>query len=218
MKKLAILIALGTLMLGVTGCNAKTTNPSTNHTTTLNITDENSVVLLADSHYQYSTFSTENIKILHLDMTEDVLVYDKSMNELNKDDILYLNNQKYEIKSTYILNETDEIVEFYLEFNNQRTLVKITKSAKEVPYIISSTLVEADGTKDLSFQFELFGGSVKQISATEMMENDYEVVGNILTINKEYIASMLETEDEFIINYALETDQLVIGFISISSN
>lgn len=205
-------------MLGVTGCNAKTTNPSTNHTTTLNITDENSVVLLADSHYQYSTFSTENIKILHLDMTEDVLVYDKSMNELNKDDILYLNNQKYEIKSTYILNETDEIVEFYLEFNNQRTLVKITKSAKEVPYIISSTLVEADGTKDLSFQFELFGGSVKQISATEMMENDYEVVGNILTINKEYIASMLETEDEFIINYALETDQLVIGFISISSN
>jgi hypothetical protein len=205
-------------MLSVTGCNANTTAPAINNPTTLNITDDNSVVLLADSHYQYSTFSTENIKILHLDITEDVLVYDKNMNELNKDDILFLNNQKYEIKSNYVLNEIDEIVEFYLEFNNQRTLVKITKSAKEVPYIISSTLVETDGTKDLSFQFELFSGSVKQISATDMTEEDYEIEGNILTINKEYIASMLETKDEFIINYALETDQLVIGFISISSN
>lgn len=218
MKKLVIFIVLGTLILGFLGCDAKTTPPSTNNTTTPETSDENSVVLLADSHYQYSTFSTENIKILHLDITENVLVYDKDMNELNKDDILYLNNQKYEIKSSYILNQTDEIVEFYLESENLRTLVKITKSDKEVPYIISSTLVVADGTKDLSFQFELFGGNVKQISATNMTEDYYEVVGNILTINKEYIALMFETEDEFIVNYALETDQLVIGFISISAN
>ncbi|MDY0011048.1 MAG: hypothetical protein RBR96_04865 [Candidatus Izemoplasmatales bacterium] len=216
MKKLAIFIVLGTLILGLIGCNAKTTAPSTNYTTALETTDENSVVLLADSHYQYSTFSTENIKILHLDISEDVLVYDIDMNELNKDDILFLNNQKYEIKSTYILNQTDEIVEFYLESENQRTLVKITKSDKEVPYIISSTLVVADGTKDLSFQFELFGGSVKQISAIDLTEDDYEVVGNILTINKEYVSELLETEEEFIINYALETNELVIGFISVS--
>jgi hypothetical protein len=216
LKKLAIFIVLGTLILGLIGCNAKTTAPSTNYTTALETTDENSVVLLADSHYQYSTFSTENIKILHLDISEDVLVYDIDMNELNKDDILFLNNQKYEIKSTYILNQTDEIVEFYLESENQRTLVKITKSDKEVPYIISSTLVVADGTKDLSFQFELFGGSVKQISAIDLTEDDYEVVGNILTINKEYVSELLETEEEFIINYALETNELVIGFISVS--
>jgi len=205
----------------LSGCNNSLSTTDSLTTTNINpsqTTDENSVVLLKDSHYQYSIYSTENIKILHLNVTSDVEVFNKDMNQLNKEDILLLNNQKYEIKSSYITNHIDSVVEFYLVFNNQKTLVIITKSEKQIPYIISSTLVETDGSTDLHFQFELFSGNIKQISADGLSEEDFVIQGNVVIINKDYIALSLETKTEFIINYVLETDEIVIGFINITGN
>lgn len=221
MKKLYLLFLVLVMTVVLSGCNNSLSTTGSLTTTNINpsqTTDENSVVLLKDSHYQYSIYSTENIKILHLNVTSDVEVFDKDMNQLNKEDILLLNNQKYEIKSSYITNHIDSVVEFYLVFNNQKTLVIITKSEKQIPYIISSTLVETDGSTDLHFQFELFSGNIKQISADGLSEEDFVIQGNVVIINKDYIALSLETKTEFIINYVLETDEIVIGFINITGN
>jgi len=221
LKKLYLLFLVLVMTVVLSGCNNSLSTTGSLTTTNINpsqTTDENSVVLLKDSHYQYSIYSTENIKILHLNVTSDVEVFDKDMNQLNKEDILLLNNQKYEIKSSYITNHIDSVVEFYLVFNNQKTLVIITKSEKQIPYIISSTLVETDGSTDLHFQFELFSGNIKQISADGLSEEDFVIQGNVVIINKDYIALSLETKTEFIINYVLETDEIVIGFINITGN
>lgn len=220
MKKTHLVLTLMISLFGMIACstNQNTTQPHTTIDNTVITTSGNHNSELGNSHYQYSTFSNQNIKILHLDITSDVEVYDKNLNSIELDEVLVLNNQKYEIKSDYIIANEADVVEFYLVFNNQRTMVVVTKSDKEIPYIISSTLVVTNGSLDLSFQFELFGGNIKQISANGLTEDDYEIVGNMLVVSKEYVAEMLESEVEFIINYALETDQLVIGFISISSN
>ncbi|HQN75059.1 MAG TPA: lipoprotein, partial [Bacillota bacterium] len=116
MKKLYLLFLVLVMTVVLSGCNNSLSTTDSLTTTNINpsqTTDENSVVLLKDSHYQYSIYSTENIKILHLNVTSDVEVFNKDMNQLNKEDILLLNNQKYEIKSSYITNHIDSVVEFY---------------------------------------------------------------------------------------------------------
>lgn len=170
---------------------------------------------LDDSLYQYSSYSTQNIKILHLDITDDVIVYSTAGVMITLEDVL-VKNDVYEIKSSYVLShEGYEYVAFYLQFDNQRTLVQISLNDKEVPYIISSTVVTRNTEDDLLFQFELFNGNVRQISANEMDESDYLINGNIVTIFADYIDERLLENDSLMINYVLEDNQLVIGFISI---
>lgn len=193
-------------------------------TTEENITTEEEittveVIDLEDSYYQYSTFSSQNIQILHLDVTDDVKVYSTEGVMIPNEDVLSKDNGVYEIKSSYILShEGYEYVSFYLEFDYQRTLIQIVLNNKEIPYIISSTIVKTDGNSNLLFQFELFDGFIRQISSTDMEESDYEILENILTINQPYISEMFISNDNFLINYVLEDNQLVIGFMTIEKN
>lgn len=192
----------------------QTTIDSTTHTTTEEITMVE-IVDLRDSYFQYSTNSTQNILLLHLDITDDVKVYDTNDQLLNKDDVLIKNNY-YEIKSSYILSLEEELVEFYLVFNNQKTLISISVSDKDIPYIISSTLVYTDASQDIMFQFELFDGYVEQINANNMESSDYTITDNLLTIDKTFLSDTFIENDQFIISYSLEGSQLVIGMITVN--
>ena len=211
MKKVFLVLSLLFLFNLLVGCNSQTTTLTENTTTeTLTI----GIINLDDSFYQYSTNSTQNILILHLDISDDVEVLDLEHNQINKNDVL-VKSTYYEIKSSYILAQETEEVKFYLAIGNYRALVVIEVTEKVVPYIISSSIKVTDGEVDSLFQFELFDGSFEQISGNDFNESDYEVNENILTIKSEYIKNQyLSDNHSFMINYALETDQLVIGFIS----
>jgi hypothetical protein len=194
-----------------------TETPTTQEVITTEESTTNEVLDLEDSYYQYSINSTQNIKILHLNITDDVKVYNTAGVLIPTDDVLF-KSDVYEIKSSYILShEGYAYLAFYLEFNHQRTLVQITMNNKTIPYIISSTVVKTAGEDNLVFQFELFDGFIRQVSANDMIESDYSIENNLLTIYSEYVASMLMDENNFIINYVLEDEQLVIGFISIEN-
>jgi hypothetical protein len=198
-----------------------TTMPVTTDEVTTSIpTTTEEVTELRDSYYQYSIHSTQNIKILHLDITDDVIAYSTSYQMIDIDDILLKTTTGYEIKSDYIISTYGDggyqYMGFYLEFNNQRTLVQIAFNDKEIPYIISSSVVYTDGNENLLFQFELFGGIIKQVNANGMASTDYLITDNALVIMSDYVSRMFVENDEFIISYTLEDESLVIGMISVN--
>ncbi|QLY39854.1 hypothetical protein HF295_02855 [Hujiaoplasma nucleasis] len=184
-------------------------------TTTDDLTTEENLVALRDSYYQYSIYSTQDIRILHLDITPDVLVYDMNGDEIPVDDVLYENNG-YAIKSSYVLGQSSSLVEFDLVFNQQITRVSITINSKEVPYIISSTSVYTDGTVDLLFQFELFDGEINQIDGNNLEASDYLITDNALIIFSDYVSEMFIDNNAFMINYTLYDDMYIIGGILVN--
>ena len=112
----------------VMACNnniTTTIEQTTNTASVTSTTNESNLEVLNDTYFQYSTNSTQNLLILNLDITDDVIVYDLDENPLNKDDIL-VKNEYYEIKSSYVLSQEAEKVEFYLEFSNKINLVSIS--------------------------------------------------------------------------------------------
>jgi hypothetical protein len=198
-----------------------TTMPVTTEEVTTSIpTTTEGVTELRDSYYQYSIHSTQNIKILHLDITDDVIAYSTSYQMIDIDDLLLKTTTGYEIKSDYIISTYGDggyqYMGFYLEFNDQRTLVQISFNEKEIPYIISSSVVYTDGNENLLFQFELFEGIIKQVNANGMASTDYLITDNALVIMSDYVNQMFVENDEFIISYTLEDESLVIGMISVN--
>lgn len=241
MKKTWIFVLLVLFTFGLSSCTEQATNttleddvqttevlittdvttqaPTTLDTQTSNATTEEittvEIVELRDSYFQYSTNSTQNILLLNLNVTDDVKVFDTNDQLLNKDDVL-VKNDYYEIKSSYILSLEEELVEFYLVFDNQKTLVSISVSDKDIPYIISSTLVYTDASQDIMFQFELFEGFIEQVNANNMESSDYTISDNILTIDQNFLSVSFNDNEQFIISYSLEGSQLVIGMITVN--
>lgn len=203
------------MMSFVFACNNNvTTLDTTTNPTTVISTDEEGVVILEDTYFQYSTNSIQNLLLMNLNITDDVVVYDLDGNVINFDDVL-VKNDFYEIKSSYVLNQESDTVEFYLEFSNMKTLVSIAVNDKEKPYIISSSYLDLDEAKDVYFQFELFSGTVKQLSSEGLSTDDYELSGNVLKVKSSYLQEHLE--NTLILNYALESGlDIVVGIISFS--
>lgn len=203
------------MMSFVLACNNNvTTLDTTTNPTTVISTDEEGVVILEDTYFQYSTNSIQNLLLMNLNITDDVVVYDLDDNVINFDDVL-VKNDFYEIKSSYVLNQESDTVEFYLEFSNMKTLVSIAVNDKEKPYIISSSYVDLDEAKDVYFQFELFSGTVKQLSSEGLSTDDYDLNGNVLKVKSSYLLEHLE--DTLVLNYALESGlDIVVGIISFS--
>jgi hypothetical protein len=198
-----------------------TTIPTTTEeVTTTTPTTTEGITELRDSYYQYSINSTQNIKILHLEITDDVKAYTTSFQVIDIDDVLLKTSTGYEIRSDYIITTYGdggyEYIGFYLEFDNQRTLVQISLNEKQVPYIISSSVVYTDGSENLLFQFELFDGIIKQVNANDMSSTDYLITDNALVIMSDYVNEMFVENNEFIISYTLEDESLVIGMISVN--
>ncbi|MFO7970050.1 MAG: hypothetical protein R6U15_08095 [Candidatus Izemoplasmatales bacterium] len=173
---------------------------------------EHNIETTRNRYYQYSTNSTQNILIMDLAIEEEVSITNASGDLLDNNDILAKNNF-YEIKSDYILNQEDDNIHLYLYYGNKKSEVIINVSEKVAPYIISSTLVYTNGEEDIKLQFELFTGDFRQISGEDLESEDYSIEDNILTIYASYIDSRFQTETDFTINYALETDEIAFGLI-----
>ena len=213
MKKIVLGLIVFMISFMFVSCN-DTSTTTTDDTSSNTETTMKEINNLRDSYYQYSKNSTQNIKILHLDITEDFYITNLDGDILSNDDII-VKNDYYEIKSDYLLGLGVDDIDFYLYFGNHRTLISVTLNDKDEPYMISSAIAYTDGTKDLMFQFEIFDGIVSQISNASLTSSDYELNDNLLTIKKEYLDDMFDITDEISINYALDADSLVIGLINI---
>jgi hypothetical protein len=110
--------------------------------------------------------------------------------------------------------EQDKVV-FYLYSDNQKYKIQVTINNKTEPYLISSSMVYTEGNHDIMFQFELFGGIIKQISGNQLDEKDYLIEDNLLTITQNYIQNKFESDDQASFTYALEDEHIVMGFLMI---
>ncbi|MFW6272588.1 MAG: hypothetical protein ACOC2U_02260 [bacterium] len=192
-----------------------TTQDGTTEAPTTQAPTTSEPTVLGDRYFQYSVNSSQNILLTNIDITDDYYLTDLDGNSLDAGDII-VKNDYYEIKSDYILSKDEEVVEFYLYFDNYKSLISITLNEKDQPYIISSSVVHTDGESDLVFQFELFDGIIKQVNGNELSESDYLINDNLLTIESLYINDQFNDSDSFSIDYVLEEDGLVLGFININ--
>lgn len=163
--------------------------------------------------YQYSKHSTQNIKILNRSFTQ-IILFDSQLQRLDNNDVLMVNNE-IEIKSDYVLSLEQDKVVFYLYSDNQKYKIQVTINNKTEPYLISSSMVYTEGNHDIMFQFELFGGIIKQISGNQLDEKDYLIEDNLLTITQNYIQNKFESDDQASFTYALEDEHIVMGFLMI---
>lgn len=163
--------------------------------------------------YQYSRYSTQNIMILNENISKFEL-FDQDNQLLNLDDLIEINDY-IEIKSTYILSQSDDQVIFYLYSGQEKFQITITLNDKTVPYIISSSRITVDGSNDLVFQFELFEGAFRQIGSSGITEDDYEINQQFLIIHQTFLETKFEEVDRISINYAIDDVSIIVGVIMI---
>jgi hypothetical protein len=92
---------------------------------------------------------------------------------------------------------------------------------EERPYMTSPNTVPYQD-EDLSFTFELFGGTINTVSGLDITEDDYTINESTLTIKSTFIDQVIENDPDretIIISYTLLKDDLtIVGFIFIEVN
>jgi len=164
-------------------------------------------------NYQYSRNSSKNLLILNNTFSQ-YLIFDED-NRLINSELLIEANENLEIKSDYLLGITDSKFTFYIYSGNVKAKVTITFNNKTTPYIISGSTSIYKQDEDISFQFELFDESFKQLSYTGLKTSDYVIDNDVITFKSSFLNSEFENKDLIQITYVIDGDDLVVGLISI---
>ena len=89
-----------------------------------------------------------------------------------------------------------------------------------LPYIVTHNTTTQAPTKDLVFQYELFGGVFLTLSGNDITSNDYIINENVVTIKTSFIDAYFEAHPELqtlSLKYDLQKDdQFVFGYIFIN--
>lgn len=164
-------------------------------------------------NYQYSTNSSKNIKILNIDTT-NYEIFSLDNKKIDKD-ILILEGDYLEIKSSFIISISSNEISFYLYTGTYKYLINIKINNKTEGYLITSSQVTRNNQETISFLFELFGESFKQISSPGLTSNDYVIDGDIVTFKKEYLDRVLSDANEVSITYSINGEVMIIGLLKI---
>ncbi|MBI9008562.1 MAG: hypothetical protein JEZ05_00900 [Tenericutes bacterium] len=163
---------------------------------------------------QYSINSVQDIILCTLNLTSNTIILNSDSEVIDLNDILINSDQYLTLNSDYIT--TLELGEnsLFVIIGPNKTEVIITVTDKTNPYIISSTGIHTDGTEDIYFQLELFGGSLYSVNGAAEDTVLYEMNGYILTIESEFIADKFITEDFFVLSFVIKKDDTsVIGYM-----
>jgi len=182
--------------------------------TLANDLSENSEIAL-----QYSINSTADI-ILWESFTGPIYIMSSDGLFLDNSSVLNIDEQQVSILSSYIknqnvTNEEEEHVLFYIISQNVKTPINVKVTNNLNPYIISQSVRTVDGSKDVSFQFELFGGTFFSVNGTKDDVVLYETTSSVLVVKKEFITGKFEEKDSFVLSYVINKDEdSVIGYLN----
>ena len=154
-----------------------------------------------------------------------ILDVDTVIHELFIDDTIlepskYIqNNQELMISSTYL----DTLADGTYLIKIQSTLdyyTFLTITSVEKPTIVSTSIVEYNNS-DLTFEFDLKGGTFNGLSAQPGLTSlDYDFTGNTLTINQSYIDQVITNEpsrNSIIFAYVISNGPYsIIGYITVN--
>ncbi len=122
------------------------------------------------------------------------------------------------IKSTYLSSLEPGLYDFTFNLSNDSFIATINILDTEKPYMISYNESILDPNNNLVFVYDLFGGTIEELSGNEMTESDFEINGNTLTVFKDYVNSQFaESRETLILGYTLHAgNDVVIGYIFIN--
>ncbi|MFH5882077.1 fibronectin type III domain-containing protein [Liberiplasma polymorphum] len=139
---------------------------------------------------------------------------------VNREMFSFVNNTIV-IDYTYLLDLNEALYTYSLLTSEGRVEVMLNVLDERKPYMTSKNTVTYTG-EDLTFEFELFGGSFGQLSGLTISSEDYTFENNQLTISAAFIESIKSEDPErstIILSYDLNNEESsVIGFIFIYLN
>lgn len=162
----------------------------------------------------YSMNSTQDAVLWSLPSSLDFVAFDHMNQVMDKSFIFSSYETSLAVSADYLAELELGVHSVYIASGDTLTEVEITITDKTDPYIISMSSVYTDGSKDIKFQFELFGGSVYSISGNAEDTVLYDVNDNIVTIQSSFIQGKFDSTDNFILSYALNKgDRTIIGYL-----
>jgi len=166
-------------------------------------------------NYSYSTNSLFDLNVLK---SESFFYIADSEEELSATDYIFT-AQRVTLKNTYLVTLSTGHHLFTILTLDGFHIIDLNILDTDKPYLITNNQVFTDHSTDLTFTFELFGGEFTGLSGNEVTAEDYTLIDNILTIDKDYVAFMFSLDPEretLILAYTLELgDNIVIGYLFI---
>jgi hypothetical protein len=184
-------------------------------------TIEHDLVLEDEIYFQYSLNSSVDI-IIWEEFSGPVYVMNSDGEFMDIDNVLDTSGVNFKILSSF-MHQQDYTIEdhpfiFYIVSQGSKYPLAITITNKNVPYIISSSVRETDGSKDEKFQFELFDGTLYSVTGAKDDDISIELSDSVLTIEAEFIADKFEDSDSFVLTYVINVGQdSVLGYLYFNS-
>lgn len=149
----------------------------------------------------------------------------RSVKVLNTDEFLaqdyYLVGDEFAMKATYF--DTLDAGSYYYTIQTHRGYVQLIVHVNEtnLPYLINTSDIYVDFSKNLTFEFDLMGGEIVSLTAKNLKETDYTIHGHLATINLDYLTTIFSEYGrvDLIVRYELKLDhETVIGYIKLTDN
>jgi hypothetical protein len=180
-------------------------------------TVDHDLVMEDEIYFQYSLNSTVDV-IIWEEFSGPVYVMNSDGEFMDIEDVLDTSGVNFKILSSF-MHQQDYTIEdhpfvFYIVNQGSKYPLAITITNKNVPYIISSSVRETDGSKDEMFQFELFDGTLYSVTGAKDDDILIEFSDSVLTIEAEFIADKFEDSDSFVLTYVINVGQdSVLGYL-----
>jgi len=171
-----------------------------------------------DQAFVYSVLSTFDLKIQDLPNELKVTEVKKGSEMLTSAIFIHEGNQLF-LKSSYLKGLS--LGEHVLSFETDQGIFTITLTLVNTdrPYMISTSTVFTDFSSDLTFEFELFGGSIQSVSGNEIQSSHYRIKNQQLTIKSQFIEQSFNQDpsrETLIIGYTLQSgNNIVVGYLFI---
>jgi hypothetical protein len=175
---------------------------------------ENNLTILDTVNVQYSINSDADIVIWTVDLTSNTIITNSHGERLDLNNVIINSDRYLTLNADYVKSLDLGDNSLFVIIGPNKTEVIINLTDKTVPYIISSTGIYTDGTEDISFQLELFDGSLYSVNGAAEDTVLYEMNGNVLTIQSEFIADKFLSTDTFVLSFVISKDDLsVVGYM-----
>jgi len=168
--------------------------------------------------YNYSIHSSFNLPIYTLPSGVSIANI-TSTSSITTQDYEIIDNQ-LQFKSVYLTTLSKGQHEFTVSFGDLGFLdITISITQTELPYLISYNTVTYTSS-DITFIYELFGGSIVGLTGNTISLNDYEISENTLTIHSSFIEQyFIDHPDETTVGFKYDLklqDAYVFGYVFIN--
>lgn len=177
-------------------------------------------------YFEYDLTDNDLIKVNYsINSTKDILIFDIDYSTYtyvtNEDGFILTLNEVVSSDDSYLTLQSDFVKSLNIGINHifivqgeYKTEIEINLTEKTDPYIITGTGIYTDGSVDIKFQLELFGGELYSVNGAAEDTVLYDFSQAVITIHKEFIAEKFLTEELFVLSFAINKDDTsVVGYM-----